>query len=104
MPPTEKRFATPPQTHVAVRLLALVIALTGLAIAARTTITSTAWIGRVFPGFMILDNRVIASVGLAHWTSTVLPDLYQSEVLAVDGHRSTRRGRAIVAAHAQGRR
>ena len=104
MPPTETRFATTLQTPLAVRLLALAIAVVGLAIAARTTITSTAWIGRVFPGFMILDNGVIASVGLAHWTSTALPDLYQSEVLAVDGQpiHTTPEAYAMVAAQAPG--
>ena len=29
--------------------------------------TSAAWIGRTFPGFLVLENRVVASAGLAHW-------------------------------------
>jgi hypothetical protein len=45
---------------------------------------------------MLLDNRVIASVGLADWTGTAIPDLFQSEVVGrrraagpVDRRRST---------------
>src|SRR2546425_11845717 len=35
---------------------------------------------------MLLDNRVVASVGLAHWSGMRVPGLYQSEVVAVDRH------------------
>jgi signal transduction histidine kinase len=89
---------------MAVRIVAAALALVGLAVAARTTHTSAQWIGRVFPGFMILDNRVIASVGLAHWTGTAIPDLYQNEVLAVGGQpvASTPAAYAMVAAHEPG--
>jgi signal transduction histidine kinase len=66
-------------------LVALAISAAAGAIAVRTTMTSLDWIGRVFPGFALLDNRVIASVGLAHWSGTTMPDLYQSEVLVVQG-------------------
>src|SRR5262249_26282244 len=83
MPPNRPRLATTLPTPTAVRVLAAAIALAGLAVAARATYTSLAWVGRVFPGFVILDNRVIASVGLAHWTGNAIPDLYQNEVLAV---------------------
>jgi signal transduction histidine kinase len=78
-------FPTTPRAPRAIRLGAIAIGLTAVALGARTTITSTAWIGRVFPGFMLLDNRVVASVGLAHWSGTGLPRFYQSEVVAVDG-------------------
>ncbi len=84
MPDTGTRSATTLPTLTGVRLVALALAVAGIVVAVRTTVTSTAWIGRVFPGFMILDNRVIASVGLAHWRSTTLPDIYQNEVLAVN--------------------
>ena len=78
-------FPTTPRAPRAVRHGAIVIGLLAVALATRTTITSAAWIGRTFPGFMLIDNRVIASVGLAHWHGTSVPDLYQSQVLAVDG-------------------
>src|SRR5262245_24720503 len=99
MPPNRPRVALP--TSLAVRVVAIVIALAGVAVAARTTFTSAAWIGRVFPGFMLLDNRVIASVGLAHWTGTAIPDLYQNEVLAVGDRpvQSTPDAYATVAAY-----
>jgi len=78
-------FPTTPRAPRAVRHGAIAIGLLAVALGTRTTITSAAWVGRTFPGFMLIDNRVIASVGLAHWHGTQVPDLYQSQVLAVDG-------------------
>jgi signal transduction histidine kinase len=63
----------------------LLLGVAGIALATQTTLSSLQWVGRVFPGFVLLDNRVIASVGLGHWSGSRVPDLYQSEVLAVDG-------------------
>src|ERR1700675_3898717 len=80
-------FPTTPRAPTKVRLGAIAIAVLSLALAVRTTVTSLAWVGRVFPGFVLLDNRVIASVGLAHWSGSAEPGLYQSELLFVDGHR-----------------
>jgi signal transduction histidine kinase len=84
-------FPTTPRAPRPVRLGAVAIGLAAIVLATTTTITSLTWIDRVFPGFMLLDNRVIASVGLADWTGTAIPDLFQSEVIAVDGRpvRST---------------
>ncbi len=78
-------FPSTPRAPVAVRAGAVVIAVIGLAIAARTTTTSLRWVDRTFPGFMLLDNRVVASVGLAHWTGSAVPGLFQSELLGVNG-------------------
>ena len=78
-------FLTTPRASAAVRLGAIAIGLAAIVLATRTTITSSAWVGRVFPGFVLLDNRVIASVGLANWSGTSVPGLYQSQVVAVDG-------------------
>ena len=78
-------FPTTPRAPKAVRLGAIAIGLAVIALATRTTVTSSAWVGQVFPGFVLLDNRVIASVGLAHWSGTGVSGLYQSEVVAVDG-------------------
>jgi signal transduction histidine kinase len=105
MPPNRPRLATTPPTPTSVRVLAVVIAVAGVAVAARATLTSTAWVGRVFPGFVMLDNRVIASVGLAHWTGTAVPDLYQNEVLAVGDRAigSTPEAYAAVATYEPGR-
>ncbi|HLK12797.1 MAG TPA: ATP-binding protein [Candidatus Binatia bacterium] len=80
-------FPTTPRAPRAVRAAALAIALIAVALGTRTTITSTAWVGRTFPGFVLLDNRVVASIGLAPWSGTRIPGLYQSQVVAVDGRR-----------------
>ncbi len=80
-------FPTTPRAPRAVRATALAIALVAVALATRTTITSTAWVGRTFPGFVLLDNRVVASIGLATWSGTRVPGLYQSQVVAVHGER-----------------
>src|SRR4029077_11155564 len=77
-------FPTTPRAPTVVRLSAIVIGLIGVALATRCTITSTRWVGRTFPGFLLLDNRIIASIGLAHWNGR--GDLYQEQVMAVDGH------------------
>jgi signal transduction histidine kinase len=68
-----------------VRLSALAVAVAAVLLGARTTATSRGWVGRVFPGFFLLDNRVVASVGLAGWSGSDVPGLYESEVVAVDG-------------------
>src|SRR5262245_51384636 len=78
-------FPTTPRASSAVRASAVALGLVAALLAIRTTLTSTAWVERPFPGFMLLDNRVIASVGLAGWSGTSVPDLYQSQVVAVDG-------------------
>src|SRR6185369_5251532 len=97
-------FPSTPRAPRAIRLGAIAIGVIGLSVVTRTTITSSAWIGRTFPGFVLLDNRVIASVGLGHWTGSRVPDLYQSEVLAVDGVAiaSTADAYARVEAHRPG--
>jgi signal transduction histidine kinase len=82
-------FPTTPRASSAVRASAVALGLAATLLATRTTLTSTAWVGQPFPGFMLLDNRVIASVGLAGWSGTSAPDLYQSQIVAVDG-RSVR--------------
>ncbi len=104
MPANGARVGTLLHTPMAVRAIALAILVFGLAVAVRTTTTSIDWIGRVFPGFVLLDNRVIASVGLAHWTGTAVPELYQNEVVAIDDRPigSTPEAYALVAAKTPG--
>ena len=68
------------------KISALVIALLMLGLAAVCTLTSLRWIGTPFPGFFLLENRVVASVTLPHWPiSEPHPNLLQSEVVAVNG-------------------
>ena len=80
-----ERFPTTPRAPLAVRIAAVLLTLAAALLAARTIVTSARWVGRVFPGFMLLDNRVVASVGLAHWPGSQVDRLYQSEVVSVDG-------------------
>src|SRR5688572_16231481 len=80
-------FPSTPRAPGWVRASAVLMGLAGLVVATRVTLTSVRWIGRTFPGFFLLENRVVPSVGLAHWSGSGLPDFYQSEVLGVDGRR-----------------
>ncbi len=43
------------------------------------------WVGKPFPGFLLLENRVVASVGLSLWPGTAGGEIYQHQVVAVDG-------------------
>lgn len=60
---------------------ALVLLCTGILV----TREATQWVGKSFPGFLILENRVVASAGLAHWSGTQSGKIYRYEVTAVDG-------------------
>jgi hypothetical protein len=46
---------------------------------------ATTWSGASFPGFFVLPNRVVASIGEPHWTGSKDGSLYQRTVVAVDG-------------------
>jgi len=48
-------------------------------------IESSAWVGRPFAGFLLMANRVIPSAGLARWPATQGGDIYQFEVVTVEG-------------------
>ncbi len=56
-----------------------------LAFAASGLREAWSWVDEPFPGFLVLENRVVASVGLAHWPATSGGEIYQHEILAVDG-------------------
>ncbi len=56
-----------------------------LTTAAVGLVEATAWVGKPFPGFLVLQNRVVASAGLQRWPATEGGAIYQSEVVAVDG-------------------
>jgi signal transduction histidine kinase len=78
-------FPSTPRAPSVIRLGAVAIGVAAMVLATHTTVRSLDWIGRPFPGFVLIDNRVVASVGLAHWPGSGVPGLYQSEVLALDG-------------------
>ncbi len=100
-------FPSAPRAPRSVRICAIAIGVVGIALATRTMLTSVAWVGETFPGFLLLPNRVVPSIGLAHWSGSAVDDLYQSQVVAVNGTpvstpsdvyervRSTRPGVAI---------
>ena len=48
-------------------------------------VEAVGWVGQPFPGFLLLENRVVASVGLSRWPGTAGGQIYQHQVLAVDG-------------------
>lgn len=90
-------LATTLQTPTAVPIMAILLALAGVAVAVRTTMTSAAWEGQVFPGFVLLHNRVNASVGLAHWSE---PGASPAERVVVPAIQASPRP-APAAAHAR---
>ncbi len=67
----------------AVRFYCVVGALLAGTLITVITVNSTQWIGRQFPGFLLLDNRVIASVSLPDWGDNT--PVFQHQVVKVDG-------------------
>jgi two-component system NtrC family sensor kinase len=65
--------------------IVLVAGAVALAVAIGGGISAFRWIGTSFPGFLILENRVVASAGLAAWEGTRGGEIFQHEVVAVDG-------------------
>jgi signal transduction histidine kinase len=64
----------------------LVVAVAALVVvAALVTSSSLGWVGKPFPGFLVLENRVIASAGLSRWPAVADGAIYQREIVAVDG-------------------
>ncbi len=48
-------------------------------------VEATTWVGKAFPGFLVLQNRVVASAGLQRWPATEGGEIYQFEVVGIDG-------------------
>lgn len=71
---------SPLQRTITGTLTALVVWL-----AAMGTVEAVGWVGQPFPGFLVLENRVVASVGFSHWPATTGGEIYQHEIVAVDG-------------------
>lgn len=46
---------------------------------------ASTWVDREFPGFLVLENGVIASAGLTHWPATSNGELFQQTIRAYDG-------------------
>jgi signal transduction histidine kinase len=54
-------------------------------VAAICIATSIGWVGTTFPGFFVMNNRVVPSVGLAQWSGTGDDPIYQRYVQTLDG-------------------
>jgi signal transduction histidine kinase len=67
------------------RLLAATIGLLAAALLAIVVHNSRVWVDRTFPGFFLMANRVVASVSLPDWFDVAPAQLFQHEVIAVDG-------------------
>lgn len=61
-----------------------IVAFTFTALVLVVLVQSLPWIGRTFPGFMLMANRVVPSIALPDWAGGRAPALFQHQVLAVD--------------------
>lgn len=75
------RVGHTPRARAAQAAAALVV----LALATTVVVSSGGWVGSTFPGFLLMQNRVVPSIGLEHWTGTRPPPVYQRQVVAVNG-------------------
>lgn len=80
--PNEKATVRHPTPRID-RGLVSAAAVTALATAAVVGIAASAWIDTPFPGFFVLPNRVVPSIGRAAWPASRAP-VYQKMVAAVD--------------------
>ena len=46
---------------------------------------SVQWIGRSFPGFLLMQNRVVPAAGLPHWSGLKAGQIFLTELVAADG-------------------
>src|SRR5262245_888604 len=76
------------------RRLAMALAIAATVLAGITASHSFGWIGRVFPGFAVLDNRIVQPFSLPGWGVAARPDLYLTEVVRMNGE-SFATGRAL---------
>ena len=67
------------------RLAGALLLLSVVCLAVVSTRAGVGWVGRPFPGFFLLRNRVVASVGLSGWPVSPFPEVFQATVVAVDG-------------------
>ncbi len=63
----------------------LVVLLAVLAIFVPCTINAVDWIGRPFPGFLVLQNGIVVSMGRSDWAGLGRRRTHWTRLLAVDG-------------------
>jgi signal transduction histidine kinase len=67
------------------RLLAAIAAVPIVLITLTVVVTSLGWMHTTFPGFFVMANRVVPSIGLSHWSIGGRERaLYQRQILTVD--------------------
>lgn len=67
-----------------------ILAVSALAIAlVWVLVGASSYVDRKFPGFLVLDNGVVASAGLAHWPATASGQIFQHTIESYDGRRFT---------------
>ena len=49
--------------------------------------TAISWVNRDFPGFLLLDNGVVASAGLTNWPAVSDGRIFQTKLVTYDGRR-----------------
>ena len=64
-------------------LLAIAAAVAGVVLTC--FVDSTEWVGRPFAGFLLGRNRIVAPIGLSHWSGFRAEVPFGSELVAVDG-------------------
>jgi signal transduction histidine kinase len=72
-------------TRLGLRRRVVAAAALGLTLVAIIGCNSVRRIGRTFPSFLVMQNRVVASVTLGDWLAIDPSRLFQNEVVAVDG-------------------
>ncbi len=80
------RAARSPRVYRAALLAA---ACTAVAVTAIVGLSAGGWIGKSFPGFFVLPNRIIPSVSREAWSAGGESAVYQRTVVAIDGKRVT---------------
>ena len=78
--------------HGAEIYLLLGLAVVCLGIVVLCTVNSLQWIGKPFPGFLIMGNRVVPSAGLYHWSGLKAANIFMCEVFSANGEPLTSAG------------
>jgi signal transduction histidine kinase len=76
-------FLRPRMRGTPIAVLALGVGLVGLTLTC--TVMSFHWVGKTFPGFFVMPNRVVPAAGLPGWTGIAAGDVYHHAVIEVNG-------------------
>jgi hypothetical protein len=85
MTPLAEKSAARPAVPSLYGCLIAALAVSALVATTVMGVRATSWSGTSFPGFFVLPNRVVASIGQPHWAGSKDGSLYQRTVVAVDG-------------------